>query len=462
MAAMNYRGDWKHCVEYDPGDVVRRAGSLYLALAQNAGMDPVDPLNGKYWCLVMAPVAGSALHNTLGGLQGGDGAKDEFYHLTKDQAEAALFARRPARGNPFLTKEDFPAFEKRVTEFRRVKKPEGTGQLYGAAFGRPAGFEEGKFVAVGDNSCIVSLDAETWEKREIPKGFWRGVTFGMGLYVAVGMDGHTAASADGDGWTPCIAPDGDWNSITYGNGIFVAVADGQAMTSLDGRTQWSAKTVPEGYGRCVVFENGTFVSIGPKGVLLSVDGRNWTPRPIPHGTWRAVAVGEGKLVALSGKCAVSGDEGETWEQVPTPAGGWDALTYGAGFFVAVGGAAACMVSPADTIRWELRDVPNFVLSGAAFGKDTFVAVGSTILTAHVVDTAAALNAAHAPSGENFFVTAADMERFKASLLQEIVALYGDKTRDHDGGFAGTVSHTGELNGGDATDNDRRDMDGGNA
>jgi len=88
---MFYRGDWKVCCEYNVGDVVQRAGALYMAMEQSAGMDPLDPLNAKYWKLTFAPIVPpTTKHNELEGLQGGDAAKDEFYHLTKDQAEAAV------------------------------------------------------------------------------------------------------------------------------------------------------------------------------------------------------------------------------------------------------------------------------------------------------------------------------------------------------------------------------------
>lgn len=420
---MFYRGDWKVCCEYDVGDVVQRAGALYMAMDQSAGMDPMDPLNGKYWKLTFAPIVPPATkHNELEELQGGNAAKNEFYHLTKEQAEAAVHAKAPGAGNPFLTVGELPYLEKRVTDFRLLKKPDGIGQLYGAAFG------DERFVAVGDDSCAVSADGETFEKRACPAGFWRGVAVGGGVFAAVGLGGKTMYSEDrGETWNESVAPDGDWNAVVHGNGMFVAVSDGKIMKSLDGKTLWTAKSVPAGYGLDVAFGNGVFAAIGPKGALTSPDGENWTPRDTPLATWRTGDYGDGKFLALGGKCMVSEDDGATWNLgAPLPAGGWDDVKYGGGFFVAVGGASSCLASPSGVLRWEQRPVPNFVWSALAFGLDTFVAVGSGIMAARIVDAAAALHGANAPNGTNVFATAADVGSVKKELdgLSELLKWKG--------------------------------------
>lgn len=419
---MFYRGDWKVCCEYNIGDVVQRAGALYMAMEQSAGMDPLDPLNAKYWKLTFAPIVPpTTKHNELERLQGGDAAKDEFYHLTKDQAEAAMHAKAPGADNPFLTVGELPYLEKRVTDFRLLKKPDGIGQLYGATFGTDA------FVAVGDDCCVTSSDGETFGKRVCPAGFWRGVAYGGGVFAAVGLGGKAMYSEDkGETWSESVAPEGDWNAVAHGNGAFVAVADGKIMRSLDGKTLWTAKGVPAGYGLDVAFGNGVFAAIGPKGVLTSPDGENWTPRDTPHATWRTGDYGDGKFLALGGKCMASEDDGETWTKSDLPAGGWDDVKFGGGFFVAVGGASSCMASPSGVLNWELRDVPNFVWSALAFGLDTFVAVGSGIMAARIVDVAAALHGANAPNGTNVFATVTDVNGVKKELdeLSELLKWKG--------------------------------------
>ena len=51
-----------------------------------------------------------------------------------------------------------------------------------------------------------------------------GVTYGNGLFVAVGSDGTILTSPDGVNWTAQASGTGsDLNGVTYGNGLFVAV-----------------------------------------------------------------------------------------------------------------------------------------------------------------------------------------------------------------------------------------------
>jgi hypothetical protein len=68
--------------------------------------------------------------------------------------------------------------------------------------------------------------------------------------------------------------------VTYGNGLFVAVGDGGAiLTSPDGVT-WTPRTSGTSntlFG--VTYGNGLFVAVGDGGAILtSPDGVNWTPR----------------------------------------------------------------------------------------------------------------------------------------------------------------------------------------
>jgi hypothetical protein len=93
---------------------------------------------------------------------------------------------------------------------------------------------------------MTSPDGVTWTARTAPDAEWFSVTYGDGLFVAVG-DGTkpVMTSPDGVTWTAQTAPDTDWYSVTYGNGLFVAVGDGtkQVMTSgkLDAQVTVNAR-----------------------------------------------------------------------------------------------------------------------------------------------------------------------------------------------------------------------------
>jgi hypothetical protein len=90
------------------------------------------------------------------------------------------------------------------------------------------------------------------------------VTYGNGLFVAVGEGGAILTSPDGVSWTARTSGTGDWLfGVTYGNGLFVAVGEGGTiLTSRDG-VSWTARTSGTSnwlYG--VAYGNGLFVAVG--------------------------------------------------------------------------------------------------------------------------------------------------------------------------------------------------------
>ena len=87
-------------------------------------------------------------------------------------------------------------------------------------------YGKGLFVAVGNNAVMTSPDGAVWTKQTVPD-YWNSVTYGKGLFVAVSDTNQVAISSDGVNWTVQTTPEnGGWQSVTYGNGLFVAVATG--------------------------------------------------------------------------------------------------------------------------------------------------------------------------------------------------------------------------------------------
>jgi hypothetical protein len=72
----------------------------------------------------------------------------------------------------------------------------------------------------------------TWQAWGTSNGL-EGVTYGNGLFVAVGYEGTILTSPDGVTWTRQTPPTRNWlYGVTYGNGTFVAVGDvGAILTS---------------------------------------------------------------------------------------------------------------------------------------------------------------------------------------------------------------------------------------
>ena len=342
----------------------------------------------------------------------------EAQRLTHDEVDAIQYAEDPSKSNPFLTLSQLPYLEKRLGNFELSEWPDGLSTLYSVCFGN------GTFAAVGDNCAASSPDGQHWTLSEAANGYWRSVAYGGGVFAAVGLNGAAMYSEDPQAltWTESTAPEGDWAAVTYGNGCFVAVSDGKIMRSLNGKNRWSAKDVPAGYGEAITFGNGIFAAIGSKGVMTSPDGKEWTERDVPKATWRCGDYGDGRFITLAGKCAYSDDFGETWQVTELPSGGWDAVQYGDDFFVAVGNSAQCITADKDHLEFEQFTVPNFIWRDLAFGLDTFVVVGSGIMSAKVIDAAAAINNANNPNGTNVFATMLDLKNCREAVDSKIAQL----------------------------------------
>lgn len=120
---------------------------------------------------------------------------------------------------------------------------------------RSVTFGNGLFVAVGhatsfgvNTICATSPDGINWTQRAMPSGVWYCVTFGNGLFVAMSGSGTVGAtSTDGINWTQRVIPAGTWIRIAYGNGLFVAInntsTSSTIATSPDGAT-WTVRTMP--------------------------------------------------------------------------------------------------------------------------------------------------------------------------------------------------------------------------
>jgi hypothetical protein len=200
--------------------------------------------------------------------------------------------------------------------------------LYGITYG----IEAGLFVAVGVWSyqlntitikvplVFFSPDGLDWGATGTGKSghALRGVTFGKGIFVAVGDDGVVYTSANGVEWIQRNSGTSvDLLGVVYGQGIFAAVGapdpgnGNQAVirTSSDG-INW----IPAASGtvytlRGAAFGMGHFVAVGDHGtILVSEDGQHWTPhasgtsfnlRAVAYGTKDFVAVGENGVILHS-------------------------------------------------------------------------------------------------------------------------------------------------------------------
>ena len=174
---------------------------------------------------------------------------------------------------------------------------------------------------------MTSPDGITWTARSAAgnNDSWNGVTYGNGLFVAVGdssgPEDPVMTSPDGITWTARSAAGNDdiWQGVAYGNGVFVAVAESidRVITSPDGIT-WTARSIlgnDEDWND-VTYANGTFVAVsgcslgGDDCIATSPDGITWTSQTHPSGDdwWAGVTYGQGKFVAVGDECSYTGGD----------------------------------------------------------------------------------------------------------------------------------------------------------
>ena len=261
----------------------------------------------------------------------------------------------------------------------------GTANIYGVTYG------DGLYVAVGESGKLTtSTDGTTWTTRTSGFGstLIRDVTYGDGLYVAVGIDGKLTTSTDGTTWTTRTSGFGSTDiwGVTYGDGLYVAVGEsGKLTTSTDGTT-WTTGT--SGFGTTniygVTYGDGLYVAVGVSGKLTtSPDGTTWTTRTSGFGTTNIffVTYGDGLYVAVgvSGKLTTSPD-GTTWTTRTSGFGSTTiyGVTYGDGLYVAVGNDGKLTTSP-DGTTWTTRTsgFGTANIYGVTYGDGLYVAVGNS-------------------------------------------------------------------------------------
>ncbi|MEQ9301793.1 MAG: MBG domain-containing protein, partial [Cyclobacteriaceae bacterium] len=176
-------------------------------------------------------------------------------------------------------------------------------------------YADGKFVSVGESGYVMtSADGIDWSYQAV-SGYWGGITYGEGRYVAVGYY-EAMTSTDGINWTELNSiPGADWYSVAYGNGVFVAVSPDSPylMTSEDG-IAWTAVSdfVVQSDPLDIAFGNGRFVAFGNNDVYSSTDGLQWTSQSIGFDSWNSITYGAGQFII-----AGSAQEGSTAALVST-------------------------------------------------------------------------------------------------------------------------------------------------
>ena len=278
------------------------------------------------------------------------------------------------------------------------------------------------FTIPSRSDILTSADGTVWtcNAKTLEDGvFLKGVTFGNGIFVAVGSNGAILTSSDGADWTtiPSWITNINLKGVTHDNGVFVAVGGTGywndfaspidttryiILTSTDALVwQISAQGEKQGHLYSVTSGNGMFVAVGGKteefeGIILtSPDGANWTSQTSGSGAYAilsSVTYGNGMFVAVGGDHILTSPDGANWTSQTSGLGAYamlSSVTYGNGAFVAVGYDQTfvadsydwttnhIVLKSTDGVSWmTVQSGTTDYLKGVAFGNGIFVAVGT--------------------------------------------------------------------------------------
>lgn len=188
----------------------------------------------------------------------------------------------------------------------------------GSAYGIAAHDDTIVRVGYGDtlfsSGITVSFnDGQSWLSTNFSNmGALNGVTYGDGLFVAVGEDNFFTSespiftSPDALNWTLRSSGTSEtFARVAHGNNMYVATLENlpQVVTSPDGVT-WTVRetSVPGGFDG-VAFLDNEFVAVGTR-VATSTDGTNWTDKGDPGASLIAITRAMGTYVAVGNNGAI--------------------------------------------------------------------------------------------------------------------------------------------------------------
>ena len=304
-------------------------------------------------------------------------------------------------------------------------------------------FGHGIFVAVGESgSLYTSSDGTTWKGlRSGTNQSLLDAVYGGGTFVAVGRGGTILTSPDGITWTLRSSGTGhDLNGVGYGQGIFVAVGDRGAILSSSDGVSWAARdSGTHQWLKKVAYGSGTFVAAGGNGTLLtSPDGAAWTVRNSgTRGHLEGIAYGKKTFVAV-GDTILTSPDGVFWTERPTGTNHHlYGVAWGSGFFAAVADNGAILTS-SDGSEWTSRDSgTHLTLYGIAHGREIFLAAGEkgillqseSLPSPQISISSTSLDFGSVDVGDSSFTNLTLTNAGSADLMIEQITFSGTNTLD---------------------------------
>jgi hypothetical protein len=151
-------------------------------------------------------------------------------------------------------------------------------------FVRSVTFGQGLFVAVGGSyidvpgTILTSRDGVNWVRRNAANRMnLHQVAWGGGIFVAAGDSGTILISTNGLRWkAQRSGTSASLTGVAYGNGLFVAGGEsGTILTSTNGVNWIIGRVEPTAYVGTMFFRDGNFLFGNSGARFTSADGQVW-------------------------------------------------------------------------------------------------------------------------------------------------------------------------------------------
>lgn len=235
---------------------------------------------------------------------------------------------------------------------------------------RDIAFGKSILVAVGDDGILVADQGKAWSRVENlhAKGL-TGVSYGNGVFVAVGKDGTVLTSENGVEWVSVdLGINDNFTSIAFGNGRFAAATELQTRTgnkisvgpyrtttSSDGFS-WTAPVEYKGNMSSMIWKNGRFWGASASRIYSSSDGVTWKTQLVDLKLGIGRIVDGGDVLIGIGNGLLTSDDGESWKPVVSgTTSSLRSVTFAKGSYVAVG-ADGTIVTSRDGRIWKEQQV----------------------------------------------------------------------------------------------------------
>lgn len=255
-------------------------------------------------------------------------------------------------------------------------------------------YGNGLYVLADSGGRIYSSpDAVTWTQRATVTGTLNRITRANGIFVGVGNQ-VCYTSVDGITWISRRLPVAQtWRGVTFGNGVFVAVGGSPSqncITSPDG-VNWTTRTMSNNaQWMDVIFDGVQFVAVAANAVCVSPDGVTWTSNAVPSSALTSIAFGNGCYIATStgsNSYYLYSEDLLTWQALPLPQGSTSTglVVFANGIFIVLLPSKTKLAFSVDGVKWVPFTIPQSVAvwAGITFGNDEFLAISTSTFSVRI-------------------------------------------------------------------------------